>query len=69
MPTNSRIASIRPNTNRRLISGDFENCIDWLEASIGLLEKKALADFITLLGTVGKIGTTSFLGARRRLRA
>ncbi|MBA0760035.1 hypothetical protein Gotri_022825 [Gossypium trilobum] len=46
MPTNSRIASIRPNTNRsglgdRLISGDFENCIDWLEASIGLLDKKA----------------------------
>ncbi|MBA0866689.1 hypothetical protein Goshw_023480 [Gossypium schwendimanii] len=33
----------------RLISGNFEPCIDWLEASMRLLDKKALEDFIIFL--------------------
>ncbi|KAH1039298.1 hypothetical protein J1N35_041041 [Gossypium stocksii] len=82
MPTNCKIASIRPNFNPgcqrcgaenetllhaikdcpsarailscsrlddRLISGNFEQCIDWLEASMRLLDKTALEDFIIFL--------------------
>lgn len=33
----------------RLISGNFVPCIDWLEASMRLLDKKALEDFIIFL--------------------
>lgn len=33
----------------RLINNNFEYCIDWLEESMRLLDKKAMDDFITLL--------------------
>ncbi|KAG8500321.1 hypothetical protein CXB51_003683 [Gossypium anomalum] len=33
----------------RLINNNYESCIDWLEESMRLLDKKAIADFITLL--------------------
>ncbi|KAL1185514.1 hypothetical protein V6Z11_A01G119000 [Gossypium hirsutum] len=35
--------------NNRLLEGDYNNCIDWLEDIFRVLEKKAAADFLTLL--------------------
>ncbi|KAG8474762.1 hypothetical protein CXB51_031719 [Gossypium anomalum] len=35
--------------NNRLLEGDYNNCIDWLEDVFHLLDKKAAADFLTLL--------------------
>ncbi|XP_052886915.1 uncharacterized protein LOC128295389 [Gossypium arboreum] len=35
--------------NNRLLTGEYTNCIDWLEDVFRVLDKKAAADFLTLL--------------------
>ncbi|MBA0763058.1 hypothetical protein Gotri_012581 [Gossypium trilobum] len=50
LPTDEKISSIRQNVSRdcpRLLNKDYSCCIDWIEDAMRLLNKKAIAYFIT----------------------
>ncbi|MBA0717597.1 hypothetical protein Golax_005398 [Gossypium laxum] len=51
----------------RLLNKDYFCCIDWMENDIRLLDKKAMADFITTLWNSWNNRNNYFFEVRRKL--
>lgn len=46
---NSKDVLIAGGLDGRIIDNNFANCIDWLEEAVRILDKKSMANFISIL--------------------
>lgn len=44
----------------RVMTKHFDSCVDWLESMLRILDNRAMADLITIYGSVGTVETTLF---------